>query len=144
LNQQSNILKEVIRIKVRFYEVDPLGIMWHGHYLKYFEDGREAFGEKYGISYLDIYNNGYVTPLISINCKYLKPLNYQDIILVETSFINVEAAKIYFKYRILSENYKTVYTEGESIQVFLNKESRALQLTHPDFFIDWKKKNGIY
>mgnify|MGYP003465712044 CR=1 FL=1 len=108
MNQQSNILKEIIRLKVRFYEVDPLGIMWHGHYLKYFEDGREAFGEKYGISYLDIYNNGYVTPLISINCKYLKPLNYQDIILVETSFI------------------------------------RALQLTHPDFFIDWKKKNGIY
>lgn len=144
MNKQINILKEVIRIKVRFYEVDPLGIMWHGHYLKYFEDGREAFGEKYGISYIDIYNNGYVTPLISINCKYHKPLNYQDKILVETSFFNVEAAKLYFKYRILSENYETVYTEGESIQVFLNKESRELQLTHPDFFIDWKKKNGIY
>ena len=33
-------------IKVRFSEIDSLGILWHGNYVQYFEDGREAFGEK--------------------------------------------------------------------------------------------------
>ena len=45
-------LSEVIPINIRFHEVDSLRIVWHGHYLKYFEDGREAFGRKYGIGYM--------------------------------------------------------------------------------------------
>ena len=43
-------------IRVRFNETDPLGIVWHGYYITYFEDGREAFGRLHGISYLDVQN----------------------------------------------------------------------------------------
>ena len=43
---------------VRFSEADPLGIVWHGHYVRYFEDGREAFGEAYNLRYLDFYRQG--------------------------------------------------------------------------------------
>jgi acyl-CoA thioester hydrolase len=31
------------KIRVRFVETDPLGIVWHGNYIQYFEDGREDF-----------------------------------------------------------------------------------------------------
>jgi len=31
---------------IRFSEVDSMGVVWHGNYIKYFEDGREAFGNK--------------------------------------------------------------------------------------------------
>ena len=47
-------LKETTNIRVRFNETDSLGIVWHGNYITYFEDGREDFGIKTGISYLDI------------------------------------------------------------------------------------------
>ncbi len=49
------LLTERVEILVRFNEADPLGIVWHGHYVRYFEDGREAFGNKYGLRYLDIF-----------------------------------------------------------------------------------------
>ena len=52
-----------IRQKVRFEEVDSLGIVWHGRYASYFEDARVAFGEKYGIGYMDFYANGVVAPI---------------------------------------------------------------------------------
>ena len=55
--------KEVI---VRFSEVDSLHIVWHGHYLKYFEDGREAFGNEFGLGYLDLYSNGLLIPVVRI------------------------------------------------------------------------------
>lgn len=32
-------------IKVRFSEIDSMQIVWHGEYVRYFEDGREAFGK---------------------------------------------------------------------------------------------------
>ena len=40
-------------VRVRFSETDNLGVVWHGNYVKYFEDGREAFGREHNISYLD-------------------------------------------------------------------------------------------
>ncbi|HET6225857.1 MAG TPA: acyl-CoA thioesterase, partial [Bacteroidia bacterium] len=49
-------------VPVRFSEVDALGIVWHGHYLKFFEDGREAFGRQYGLGYLDIHKEEFVVP----------------------------------------------------------------------------------
>lgn len=50
---QAKELSFTSEIRVRFVETDPLGIVWHGNYIQYFEDGREAFGRHHGISYLD-------------------------------------------------------------------------------------------
>ena len=47
-------ISETVRVKVRFSEVDPIRMVWHGNYVKYLEDAREAFGHRYGISYLQI------------------------------------------------------------------------------------------
>lgn len=44
---------------VRFHEVDLLNVMWHGHYLKLFEDGREDFGRIHGLSYMDVFSHGF-------------------------------------------------------------------------------------
>ena len=38
-------LKAYAELKVRFNEVDSMAIVWHGNYVKYFEDARIAFGE---------------------------------------------------------------------------------------------------
>jgi acyl-CoA thioester hydrolase len=56
-------LSYTTEIAVRFNEADPLGIVWHGHYVRYFEDGREAFGQAFGLSYLDIYKQGFTVPI---------------------------------------------------------------------------------
>ena len=92
----SFTLSDKIEIKVRFNESDPLGIVWHGHYLRYFEDGREAFGEKHGLRYLDIYKLGFVVPIVNANCNYKKALKYGDTAIVETIFTDNPAAKINF------------------------------------------------
>ena len=42
------MLKNTVEIPIRFSEVDSLHVVWHGHYVKYFEDGREAFGKDFG------------------------------------------------------------------------------------------------
>ena len=46
-------------IEIRFSEVDSMNFVWHGSYSLYFEDAREAFGAKYGLGYLFIFNNGF-------------------------------------------------------------------------------------
>ncbi|MET0242558.1 MAG: acyl-CoA thioesterase, partial [Flavitalea sp.] len=103
-------------IRVRFNEADPLGVVWHGHYVRYFEDGRESFGQKYGLSYLDFFNRGVVVPVVHIDCDYKRPLRYGESVEVQTEYIPTEAAKLQFRYRLVTLTGELVAT-GASTQV---------------------------
>ncbi len=126
--------------RVRFNEADPLGIVWHGNYLKYFEDGREHFGEKYDLKYLDIFSEGYVVPVVSMHCEWKRALKYGDAAIIETTYTDTPAAKLLFSYRILIKKTGEVAAVADSVQVFLEKETNALQWLIPAFFERWKEK----
>lgn len=128
-------------IRVRFNETDALGIVWHGNYIIYFEDGREAFGRLHQISYLDVMKNGYTTPIVKSVCEHKLPLKYGDLVRIETTFVDTPAAKMVFKYKIFKEGDLLACT-GETTQVFLDKEGN-LSLNIPSFFEEWKKKIGL-
>jgi acyl-CoA thioester hydrolase len=134
------VLSDQTEITVRFNEADPLGIVWHGHYVRYFEDGREAFGKRFGISYLDFYHQGLAVPVVSVNCDYKKPLRYGDAVIVETTYIGMKAAKLKFDYKIFESRSKALVAVGSSLQVFVDARKFELQLTVPPFFQQWKEK----
>ncbi|WP_419869592.1 acyl-CoA thioesterase [Chryseobacterium sp. CT-SW4] len=125
-------------VRVRFNETDPLGIVWHGHYIVYFEDGREAFGRQHGLSYLDIQREGYVTPIVKSTCEHFLPLRYGETFRIDTIYVNSASAKLIFRYEIYNQENQLVCT-GETIQVFLDSEGN-LSLYNPDFFQKWKDK----
>jgi acyl-CoA thioester hydrolase len=135
-------LTDRIEIKVRFGEVDSMKIVWHGNYIKYFEDGRESFGLKYNLGYLDVYKHNVMIPIVKVNCDFKRPLVYGDEAIVETRYINTDAAKIVFEYRVLRKSDNEVMATGSSTQVFLTPQGELL-LTSPEFYTGWKKKWGI-
>ncbi len=128
-------------VRIRFAETDPLGIVWHGNYIQYFEDGREAFGRYHGLSYLDQKANGYTTPIVNSSCSHKKPLYYGDVAKVKTVFVDSPAAKMIFRYEIYNSKDELVCT-GETTQVFVEDEGE-LSLTIPTFFDEWKQKVGL-
>ena len=132
-----------IEVLVRFNEADPLGIVWHGHYIRYFEDGREAFGIANGLGYLDVYKKGYVIPVVSVQCDYKRSLRYGDRVIVETEFIPTEAAKLTFHYRLFNAVSGEVVASGSSVQVFLSREDSVLQLTNPPFSKTGKRTRDL-
>lgn len=135
------ILKQTTKVRVRFHEVDPLGIVWHGNYISYMEDGREDFGENFGISYLDVKANGFSTPIIESSCKHRASLKYGDYATVETTYVDTDAAKLIFEYKIFNPKGK-IACIGKTIQVFVD-DNGELSLTLPSFFQKWKKKVGL-
>jgi len=137
---QILVLTDQTEVAVRFNEADPLGIVWHGHYVRYFEDGREAFGKRFGISYLDFYHQGLAVPVVSVHCDYKKPLRYGDSVVVETTFINAAAAKLKFEYKIFETRNSALVARGSTLQVFVDVKTFELQLTIPPFLEAWKKQ----
>ncbi|HNY03453.1 MAG TPA: acyl-CoA thioesterase [Bacteroidales bacterium] len=135
-------LTDIKEITVRFSEVDSMRIVWHGNYLKYFEDGRESFGLKYSLGYLDVYKHNVMIPIVKATCDYKRPLENGDIAVVETRFIPSEAAKIVFEYTIYRKRDREVAATGTTTQVFLTPQGELL-LTAPEFFTGWRKKWGV-
>jgi len=127
--------------KVRFNETDALGIVWHGNYITYFEDGRESFGKQHGISYLEVQENGFTTPIVKTSCEHKRSLKYGDYGYIETAFIDTPAAKIIFKFKIYNQHDELVCT-GESVQVFVDATGE-LVLQLPEFFARWKQQIGL-
>ncbi|MDH5365922.1 MAG: acyl-CoA thioesterase [Cyclobacteriaceae bacterium] len=139
MNKQLKVSKEIV---IRFSEVDSLGIVWHGNHVKYFEDGREEFGKQFGLGYMDVYRKGFLLPITSIHCDYKRPIEYEKPVIVEVVYVPVQAAKIIFDYTLLDKKSCTKLATGRTEQVFLDT-NKELYLTNPDFYIDWKLKNGV-
>ncbi|MGL4909105.1 MAG: acyl-CoA thioesterase [Bacteroidales bacterium] len=133
-------LRAEIEIPIRFSEVDSMGIVWHGNYAQYFEEAREAFGRKYNLGYLIMFTEGFYAPLVEMNFGYKRPLTYGDTIRIEIEYINNEAAKLEFEYKIFSTKDNSLVTTGKSTQVFLTKEYELLW-SNPPFYQQWKERN---
>lgn len=138
-------MKELVSItttKVRFSEVDSMHIVWHGNYVKFMEDGREAFGKEFGLGYYDVYEEGFMTPIVKVDLDYKKQVSYGDEVEIRTIYQDVDAAKISFRYELRRLSDGEIVAKGKSIQVFTNKEGE-LQITNPHFYENWKIKNGL-
>ena len=132
-------LKATVPLKIRFSEVDSMNIVWHGSYVMYFEDAREAFGKKYGLAYLDIFGNGFYAPLVDLSFKYKSPITYDMKPEITITYKPVDAAKIVFDYEITNPDNGDVLATGHSVQVFMDLNYQ-LVWANPDFYEEWKKR----
>ena len=132
-----------IEVRVRFSEVDALQIVWHGEYVKYIEDGRESFGRRYGLGYMDMRKAGFAAPIVKLNIDYKLSLSFNEQAIVETRYVACDAAKIQFDYTIYRKSDGTVVAEASTVQVFTHLYTNLLELNNPDFYLKWKEKWNI-
>ena len=138
MRQKTNLhtpaLIDRTTIKVRFSEIDSMQIVWHGEYVRYFEDGRESFGKHYSL--------GYMVPIVELNCQFKQSLSFGEEVIIETRYISCEAAKIKFEYVLYRATDNNIVATGSTTQVFLNT-NRELELATPAFYQEWKRKWNI-
>ncbi len=127
---------------VRFSEVDMMGVAWHGSYVLYLEDAREAFGEKYGLSYTRYIVENVFVPVVELKINYKSPVRYGMKPIVKITYRPTEAAKIIFDYEIYDSETGSVCLNATSVQVFMDRDYNLLWYS-PDFYTEWKKKMGI-
>ncbi len=114
-------------------------IVWHGNYAIYLEDGREAFGRTYpGLGYRDIHASGYGAPIVDMSVQFRGPLRLGDEAVVETRYIDSDAAKICFEYSIRRPDGTLVAT-ATTVQVFTDARGE-LELVNPAFYLEWKRR----
>ena len=127
-------------ITVRFSETDAMGVVWHGNYLKFFEDARDKLTEVHGLSHLEIYRRGYFTPIVKTELTYKASIFYGDQVRVHAWLERHDSAKIIFRYEVINLTTNQLTTEGMTMQVFMQVSDRTLELIKPTFYEVWENE----
>ena len=124
-----------VDVEVPFHDVDVMGVVWHGHYLKYFEQARTALFQKIGFDYPQMSEIGYVWPVVECYVKYLRPIRYSQRIKVDVQMVEYEN-RLRLEYLITDRNTGEKLTKGETTQVAIDINTKELQFVSPRRFID--------
>lgn len=73
----------VYHLRVPFYDVDSMRVVYHGNYTKYFEEARCAYFEALGMSYNDMEASGFLLPVVSLNVKFIRSCTFGQELAVE-------------------------------------------------------------
>ena len=81
LNKPWKLIKTVLP-----QHTDHAGVMWHGTYLNFLEEGRIDDLRKVGLSYSKISENGFEIPVLSINLRFKRSFVHGEKVLIESQF----------------------------------------------------------
>jgi len=115
-----------IEIRVRFNEVDQWGIVWHGHYISYFEMGRVDLARRFDLTPADFVKMGYTAPVVELKCNYKEPARDDEELIIRTTLERPTKAALTFKHQILRKKDKKLLVEGETTQVLLDKKGELV------------------
>ena len=101
---------------IPFYDVDPMQVVWHGNYVKYFEEARCAYLLKKGMTYADMNKLGYAFPIVEMKVKYINPCTFGQEIVIKTELISCENF-IIFKYEMVDKKTKEKLCKAETKQM---------------------------
>lgn len=117
-----------IEQRVRYSEVDRMGVAHNKHYLEWFEIGRTEFCRQKGLPYKEIEEKGFCLVVAEAFCRYRRPLHYDDQFIIQVNCQEVRPRKIVFSYTLLSLDRSTIFAEGYTVHVPVNKQAKVTPL----------------
>lgn len=132
---QKALVSSYLDIKVPFYDVDSMRIVWHGHYVKYIEDARCELLDKLGYNYLAMEESGYIWPIVDMRLKYVASAKFAGTIRVYAFLVEYES-RMKIAYEIYDLATGKVLNKAHTVQVAVDIESEEMQFESPAVFID--------
>ena len=122
--------------KVFYYETDKMRIVHHSNYIRIFEESRVWFMEQAGMPFEKIEEQGILMPVLSVNCRYIKPLVFDEPFAVYPKRTEFNGVRLELEYRIISRLDGSLCAEGSSSHCFtdLNMKPIRTKTNFPDIY----------
>ena len=128
-------LSAEVDIEVPFYDVDPMHVVWHGHYVKYFEQARCALLRRIDYDYPAMQASGYLWPVVELHLKYVSAARYGQRLRARSTLLEYEN-RLKLGYLLTDVETGQRLTKGHSVQVALHAATRELQFVSPAVLLE--------
>ena len=113
-----------------FFDIDPMEIVWHGHYVKYLEVARTALLGKFEYDYPRMRASGYAWPIVDLRLKYVRPAELGQRLIVRAEIVEWEN-RLRIQYRIRDAESGRKLTEATTTQVAVDLATREMLYVCP-------------
>ena len=128
-----------VEIKVQFYDVDLMHIVWHGNYPRFLEPARTALMEKIGYSYAEMAASGYMWPIVDMRIKYVRPVRLAQKVRLCATLVEYEN-RIRIDYRILDAATGELLSKAQTTQLAVAMATDEMAFNSPGELIDKVRK----
>ena len=126
-------LKVEVTLVTSFQDADPMGIIYHGNYFRFFEAARHALLEQIDYSYDAMYASGYLWPIIDVRVKYIRSIRYNHEVRVTAELAEWEN-RMKVNYVIYDAATNERLTRGYTMQVAVDRKTEEMCYISPKVF----------
>lgn len=106
--------------RVRYYECDPMGVVYHAYYVNYFEEARTEGFRLLGLPYKEIEDAGIQMPVVDLSVEYKRSAHYDDVLQIRTTVPAVPGARFNVDYEVCRAGETEILTTGHVTLCFLD------------------------
>ena len=121
-----------VKLRVPFHDLDPLHMVWHGNYLKYFDIARSELFHSLGVDLFGYFKRtSYFFPITKTATKHIVSLRYRDEFKCKATVVEARY-KIAVEFQIRSGEKNRLCAKGRSEQVAVKYPEMEMQFEIPD------------
>ena len=128
--KENGLPSASIEVLPSFHDADPMCVVWHGNYLRYFERAREELFRKIGYDYRAMTESGYMWPIVHVDIDYRGPMLVETPAIVTARFLEYEN-RVVVGYEVRDKASGKVLTRGRTIQMAVDARTHEGQLVSP-------------
>ena len=124
-----------VEMQVQFFDLDPMHIVWHGNYVKYYEVVRCALLDQIDYNYEQMKASGYAWPVIDMNLRYVAPAAFGQRLLLRAEIVEWEN-RLKIEYMITDAASGKRLNKGTTTQVAVDIASGEMCFVSPAILFD--------
>jgi acyl-CoA thioester hydrolase len=117
-------------IQVQFFDLDPMEVVWHGHYVKYLEMARCALLDTIDYNYAQMKASGYAWPVIDMHLRYVDSARFGQRLKVRAEIVEWEN-RLKIDYLIIDATSGRRLLRGSTTQVAVDMATREMCFVSP-------------
>ena len=134
IDRKINLSTEVT-LMTAFQDADPMGVVYHGNYFRFFEEARRVLMEKMNYNYRAMVASGYAWPVIDSYVKYVKAIPFNHSIRVTAALTEWEN-RLRVDYVIYDAQTGCRMTKAYTRQVAVEMSNEEMCFASPKVFLD--------
>ena len=109
-----------------------MGVVYHAHYLDYFEAARTEALRNLGLAYRDLEASGIIMPVVRAEVHYRRPARYDDLLDITTLFAEIPRVRVPIDYEVRIAGAPEVIATGRVVLCFMDAARRRPIAIPPD------------
>ena len=115
--------------KVRYKDIDQMGVMYYSRYFEYFEAARTDMMRELGLTYKELEKQGIMMPVVHSESDYYHGPGFDDHLTCITEVREFPKGKMEILYTLVQDSdRKTILNRGKTIHAFVKSDGKPTRV----------------